>query len=183
MPSRKLFTISNTAQVAKLLKISPGEINHLLSRLDRNYIHRQRKKPDGTQRTLFVPSGPLKLLQRKIYDHILSKVPMLPCVMGGVKGKSPIENAEIHTNKPVVFKMDIAQCFPSIGPRRVTAIFQALGFGSEATGLLTKLTTWHNEIPQGVPTSNALANLALSRVDMRITRLKEQHGFDYSRWV
>jgi len=103
--------------------------------------------------------------------------------MGGVKGKSPIENAGRHTNKKVVFKMDIAQCFPSIGPRRVSAIFQSLGFGPEATGLLTKLTTWRNELPQGAPTSNALANLALLRVDVRITRLMEQQGFDYSRWV
>jgi RNA-directed DNA polymerase len=183
MPSRKLFVISNTAQVATLLKVSPSEINHILSRLDRQYLRRSRRKPDGTKRTLFVPSDQLKLLQRKIYDHILSKVPLLPCVMGGVKGKSPIENAALHTNKPVVFKMDIAQCFPSIGPRRVHGIFQALGFGPEATGLLTKLTTWLNELPQGVPTSNALANLALLRVDLRITKLKEQYGFDYSRWV
>jgi RNA-directed DNA polymerase len=183
MANRRLFAISNTAQVAALLKVSPGEINHLVSRLDKQYLHRSRKKPDGTKRTLFVPSDQLKLLQRKIYDHILSKVPLLPCVLGGVKGKSPIENAAIHTNKPVVFKMDIAQCFPSIGPRRVIAIFQSLGFGPEATGLLTKLTTWQNELPQGAPTSNALANLALLRVDQRITSLAEQQGFCYSRWV
>lgn len=130
-----------------------------------------------------MPSDPLKLLQRKIYDHILSKAPLLPCVLGGVKAKSPIENAAIHTNKPVVFKMDIAQCFPSIGPRRVVAIFESLGFGLEATGLLTKLTTWHNELPQGAPTSNSLANLALLRVDQRITKLTEQQRFYYSRWV
>ncbi|MGA2335889.1 MAG: reverse transcriptase family protein [Terriglobales bacterium] len=183
MPRCKLFSISNTAQLATLLKVSPGEINHLVSRLDRQYLRRPRRKLDGTKRILFVPSDPLKLLQRKIYDHILSKVPLLPCVLGGVKGKSPIQNAAIHTNKPVVFKMDIAQCFPSISPGRVQAIFQTLGFGPEATGLLTKLTTWHNEIPQGAPTSNALANLALLRIDFRITRLKEQQGFDYSRWV
>jgi RNA-directed DNA polymerase len=183
MLRRKLFSVSNTAQLATLLKVSPGEINHIVSRLGKHYLRRSRKKPDGTKRILFVPSDTLKLLQRKIYDHILSKVPLLPCVFGGVKDKSPIQNAAIHTNKPVVFKMDIAQCFPSIGPGRVQAIFQTLGFGPEATGLLTKLTTWHNELPQGAPTSNALANLALLRIDLRITRLKERQGFDYSRWV
>jgi retron-type reverse transcriptase len=112
----------------------------------------------------------------------LIKVSLLPCVYA-VKGKSPKENAAIHTNKAVIFKMDLAQCFPSIKPPKVMAIFQGLGFGPEATGLLTKLTTWENELPQGVPTSNALANLALYRVDMRITKLKDEYGFDYSRWV
>ena len=183
MSTSRLFAISNTAQVAVLLKVSPGEINHLLSRLDKQYFRRPRRKPDGTKRILFVPSDPLKLLQRKIYDHILSRVPLLSCVLGGVRGRSPTENAAMHTNKAVLFKMDVAQCFPSIGPRRVTAIFQALGFGVEATGLLTKLTTWRNEIPQGAPTSNALANLALSRVDWRIMKLQEEYTFDYSRWV
>jgi RNA-directed DNA polymerase len=179
----RLFSISNTKQLAALLKMSPGEINHIVSRLDKEYFRRPRKKPDGSERMLFVPSEKLKLLQRKIYDNILSKVPLLPCVMGGVKGKSPIENAAIHTNQKVIFKMDIAQCFPSICPRRVQAVFQSIGFGPEATGLLTKLTTWHNELPQGVPTSNALANLALLRIDLRITHLIELQSFNYSRWV
>jgi len=122
-------------------------------------------------------------LQRKIYDHILCKVPLLPCAKGGVLGSSPIDNSALHTNKAVVFKMDIAQCFPSIKPARVLAIFQSLGFGPEAAGLLTKLTTWRNELPQGVPTSNALTNLALVRVDWRISRACEIHGLTYSRWV
>ena len=183
MADAKLFSVSNTAQVASLLETTPGKINHLLSRLEKQYRPRSRKKRDGTERTLLVPSDALKQLQRKIYDHILSKVPLLPCVLGGVRGKSPFENASIHTNKPVVFKMDIAQCFPSIGPRRVITIFQSIGFGPEAAGLLTRITTWQNQLPQGAPSSSALANLALLRVDLRITRLTEQQGFHYSRWV
>jgi hypothetical protein len=35
----------------------------------------------------------------------------------------------------------------------------------------------------GVPTSTALANLVLLRVDSRMMRLQEQHHFNYSRWV
>jgi RNA-directed DNA polymerase len=183
IPTRqKLFSISTSAEVAKLLKVSLGEINHLLFRLKKQYVPRKRRKRDG-ERILFVPSEQLKILQRKIYEHILSKAPLLPCAMGGVKGKSPIANASIHTNQAVVFKIDIAQCFPSIGPARVLAIFQSLGFGPEAGGLLTRLTTWKNELPQGVPTSNALANLALARIDWRITNLKQEYGFNYSRWV
>jgi RNA-directed DNA polymerase len=183
MHAAKFFAISTTKELAAYLKVSPGEINHVVSRLDREYRARSRRKPDGTKRILFVPSERLKLLQRKIYDHILVKIPLLPCAKGGVPGNSPIENAAIHTNKAVVFKMDIAQCYPSIKPVRVLAIFQALGFGYEAAGLLTRLTTFKNELPQGVPTSNALTNLALARVDWRITSVAEQFGFDYSRWV
>src|SRR5262249_8854793 len=130
-----------------------------------------------------VPSESLKLLQRKINDVILSRAPLLPCVYGGVRGKSVIQNATLHVGQPVVFTLDIEQCFPSIVPWMVRAIFQALGFGQEAAGLLTKLTTWEGQLPQGAPTSTPLANLVLMRVDWRIMKLQKIHGFRYSRWV
>jgi hypothetical protein len=110
-------------------------------------------------------------------------VPLLPCVFGGVKGKSVLKSAEVHTNKPAIFKLDIAHCFPSIDAAKVKYIFQGIGFRQEALIALTSLTTWKNEIPQGVPTSTALANLALSRVDMRIAELMNGHDCAYSRWV
>ncbi len=185
MSRRKLFAISNTAELAELLGVSVGKLNHMASGVEKQYHTESRRKPDGTKRMLGVPSEPLKKLQRKVLDMILCKVPVLPCVYCREKGsgKSPTKNAALHTNKAVVFKMDIAQCFPSIKPDRVSAIFRSLGFGSEAAGLLTRLTTRENELPQGVPTSTALANLALAGVDSRITKLQAQHGFDYSRWV
>jgi len=130
-----------------------------------------------------VPSEPLKLLQRKINDDILSRAPLLPCVFGGVPGKSVVGNASLHVGQPVVFSMDIEQCFPSIVPSMVRAVFQGLGFGPEAAGLLTVLTTWNSELPQGAPTSTMLANLVLLRIDWRILKLQKVHVFNYSRWV
>ena len=129
MPSSRLFAISTTAEVAELLKVSPGEVNHLPSRLDRQYFRRPRRKPDGTKRVLFVPSDPLKLLQRKVYDHILSKVPLLACVLGGVKGRSPIENAAMHTNSPCCSRWTSRSAFRALAREESVAIFQSLGFG------------------------------------------------------
>lgn len=178
-----LFSASSTEDVAKLLHVSPGDINHLVSRLSKQYVERTRRKPDGSKRKLSVPSETLKLLQRKIAASILNKVPLLPCVYGGVRGKSVIHNAKVHVGQEVVFTMDIEQCFPSIGPVMVRSIFQEIGFGPDACGLLTKLTTWQGQLPQGVPTSTALANLVLMGVDRRILGLKKIHGFNYTRWV
>ena len=131
MVRRKLFSISNTVQLAELLGMSPGKLNHIASGVEKQYHTQSHRKPDGTKRTLAVPSEPLKQLQRKILDIILSKIPLLPCVSAREKGsgKSPIKNAALHTNKAVVFKMDIAQCFPSIKAEQVKAIFKPLGFG------------------------------------------------------
>jgi RNA-directed DNA polymerase len=178
-----LFSGSSTEDVAKLLHVSPGDINHLLSRLSKQYVERTRRKADGSKRKLLVPSESLKLIQRKIAANILNRVPLLPCVYGGVRGKSVTHNAKVHVGQDVVFTMDIEQCFPSIGPVMVRSIFQELGFGPDACGLLTKLTTWQGQLPQGVPTSTVLANLVLMRIDRRILGLKKIHGFNYTRWV
>lgn len=177
-----LFAASSTEDVAKLLHVSPGDINHLLSRISKQYVERLRKKPDGSKRKLLIPSKELKLLQRKIAS-LLNTVPMLSCVYGGVRHKSVIHNAKVHVGHEVAFSMDIEQCFPSIGPAMVKSIFQELGFGPDACGLLTKLTTWQGQLPQGVPTSTVLANLVLMRIDRRILGLKKIHGFNYTRWV
>ena len=149
-PTRqKLFSISTSLEVAKLLKASLGEINHLLSRLKKQYVPRNAGSATALSESCLCPASGSRSCSVKSTTHILCKAPLLPCVTGGVKGKSPIENASIHTNQEVVFKMDIAQCFPSIGSSRVLAMFQSLGFGPEAAGLLTKLTTWNNELDAG----------------------------------
>jgi RNA-directed DNA polymerase len=182
-PRRAFSEISTLPQLAVLLHVSPDEMNYLLSHLKKEYRRRTKRKPDGTKRTLYIPSDNLKLLQKKINEHILAKVPLLPCVQGGVPRKSIIQNAAFHRGQPVVFTMDLEHCFPSIGPERVRAVFEALGIRGEAVSILTKLTTWDGELPQGVPTSTALANIALVRVDGRITGLQEHHDFEYTRWV
>lgn len=182
--NKRIFSsISDLSDLAKFLHVGPRELNYLLCRLDRQYSHRTRRKPDGSKRDLFVPSDKLKLLQRKINEHVLSRAPLLSCVFGGVRRKSVVDNASVHCGKEVVFKMDLQQCFPSVGCARVRAVFQSLGFRPEIVAVLTKLTTWRDELPQGVPTSTALANLALTRVDGRITVLQAHHDFDYTRWV
>lgn len=106
-----------------------------------------------------------------------------PAIHGGIRSRSIVSNAEAHVRKPVVFAMDVKDCFPSIGPDRVLRVFKGLGFEDEAAELLVILTTWKFQLPQGAHTSTALANLALAEVDFRIARLAEIHGFAYTRYV
>ncbi len=176
-------TIQTSEDVARLLAVSVAEINHLLAGLAFHYQTRPRRKPNGSIRILKVPNPKLRLLQRKVNDHILSSVPLLPCVKGGVRGSSPQMNASIHRNQPVVVSMDLADFFPSVNPSMVRKMFQQLGFGEQAVGLLTRITTFENQLPQGAPTSTPLANLVLEHLDRRIVGLQRRHGFNYSRWV
>ncbi len=181
--ARKLFSVSSKADLAKLLAVAPGEIDYIISRLEYYYRERKIRKPGGNHRVLHVPHGKLKTLQRKILRRILDKTPYFRSVHGGVKGRSVVTNAQAHVGKGIVFCIDIEGFFPHVGPNRVIRIFQGLGFGEEPARILTRLTTWKYQLPQGSPTSTSLANLALIRVDVRIGELARKHRFSYTRYV
>lgn len=62
-------------------------------------------------------------------------------------------------------------------------VFERLGFEGEAAKVLVLLTTFKFQLPQGAPTSPALANLALRGIDIRVIGLARQQGFFYTRYV
>jgi RNA-directed DNA polymerase len=179
----KCFAIRTKSELAKLLAVAPFEIDQTILNRRKFYRIFQKSKPGGTSRTISVPTGSLQLLQQKIKEHILDKIPALPCVHGGVQGRSVLTNARPHVQKQMVFTLDIKSFFPSVGPAAVYAVFTALGFEPEASSLLVDITTWDSQLPQGVPTSSGIANLAMTRVDVRLNTLAKKWGFDYTRFV
>jgi retron-type reverse transcriptase len=177
------LSVDTKADVAKLLCVGPHEIDEVARHIKFFYQPIQRHKADGTTRTLNVPAGQLKLLQQKIKNHILDATGLLDCVHGGVRKRSVITNALPHVRKEVVFTLDIKEFFPSVSSSTVRAIFRVLGFGEEAAAVLTRLVVWEGHLPQGATTSTGVANLAMTRVDIRLRSLARQQGFDYTRYV
>jgi RNA-directed DNA polymerase len=179
----KPFHIRTKEELARLLAVGPFEIDQVMANRRMYYRSFKRLKSDGTFRVLYNPQGPLKLLHQKVKRNIIDLAPVLGCVHGGVRGRSVITNARLHVNKDIVFCLDIKDFYPSVRPTVVCTIFEYLGFGSEVAHLLTDITTWDNQLPQGVATSTGLANLSMTRVDVRLQALADKQGFAYSRWV
>lgn len=175
--------ISTIEELARLLAVAPGDISHIVSRLGSHYRPRNRRKKDGGVRVLNVPNEELMLLQRKINAHILNEVPLLSCVYGGVRNKCVLDCAQLHVNQKVVHTMDIANFFGTVNPRMARTVFERIRFRQDAAALLTRLTTFDGQLPQGAPTSTPLANLVLLKLDRRFMRLAEIHAFKYTRWV
>lgn len=182
-PSSTRFSATNVEELAALLSTEAKQIVWVLSRLKFLYYRKDRLKQNGKVRTLWIPRPPLRPLQDKIQAEILAKVALPDCVQGGVRKRSIITNAKHHVGKPVLSTMDIENCFPSITVQRVRRVFEDIGFMGEALSILTKLTTWQFQLPQGPPTSVAIANLALANLDRRQLGLAKQHGFRYTRFV
>ena len=180
-----------------------------VSRL-RHYSYRVSSKRSGGIRVLEAPKPRLKGLQQKILSGILEKVPSHPAAHGFVKGRSIKTFIAPHTGRRVVLKMDVRDFFPSLTAARIRAFFQMTGYPEGVARLLSGICTnavprdvWHRlpfdidasriydarglyavpHLPQGAPTSPALANFCFYRIDCRLAGLAKSAGAEYTRYA
>jgi retron-type reverse transcriptase len=168
----------------------------------RHYRYRILPKPDGGERVIEIPKRRLKTVQREILDRILVHVPPHACAIGFRPGKSVIDFARLHAGRDVVVRVDLASFFQSVSARRVDAVFRAIGYPEAVARMLTALTTHavpHDasatlgfehrarlavpHLPQGAPTSPALANLVAYGLDVRLEALARKMGATYARYA
>jgi retron-type reverse transcriptase len=157
--------------------------------LKRNHRIHYREFPLKTGkdkvRQIQPPREELMDIQRRIVKRILQPRGVAASAHGGVPGRSPSSNAAVHQGQPCVVKIDVKNFFPSVQHRRVYRMFrEEFGFGRDVARLLTRLTTLEGALPQGAPTSPAVANLFLSeRVDERMGSVLIERSLEYSRFV
>jgi RNA-directed DNA polymerase len=158
------------------------------------YVEFEVPKATGGMRRIAAPRKPLRAVQRKILDEILSKVPVHRAAHGFLPGRSTVTNAEPHVGAAIVVKMDLVDFFPSIHYRRVVGLFENLGYSSSVARDLAGLCTyrpkladgrmvWPGIVPQGAPTSPAITNLICRRLDARLSALAKRVGATYTRYA
>ncbi len=142
------------------------------------------KKEDGGERIIDNPNPELKAPQKKINQLILNQFIIPPQILGGVKGCSIKDYAEIHLNQPQVVCLDIKNCFPSVSYNSVFDVYRnQLGYSKSVSSILTKLTTLKGHIPQGAPTSTSLLNIIISPMANEIAKICEENELKVSFWV
>ena len=139
----------------------------------------------GKTRTIKVPDKKLKRVQTRILRKILDHYTMPEFVHGAVKGRSPRTHANSHCGSPFVVTVDIKSFFPSISHKLVAKMFKSVfDCGRDVTWLLTRLTTIDGQLPQGAPTSAAIANIVLAEsVDQQIQEYAQSLEVNFSRFV
>ncbi len=182
--------ILSVRDLASRLGISVQRLRQIANEIDSDiYSHYQlRTKVDkrtGKVRHCRVPKPELKDLQRRIHRIILRPIPLSDTAHGGVQKRSPRTNASQHLGKPCVVNIDVKSFFPSVRHYIVhKVLFDELNFGREVAWLLTRLTTLNAALPQGAPTSSAVANVLLtSAVDAPITVAARAIRADSTRFV
>lgn len=168
-----------------------------------HYAYHWLSKSTGGWRLIEAPKQTLKQVQQRILTEILQQLPPHTAAHGFRAGRSIVTNAQPHVGQHVVLKWDLQNFYPSIGFSRVVAIFRALGYCREAAIWLARLTTTalpgnvrfpngdaaavqpylRRHLPQGAPTSPALANLSAYRLDVRLSGLAWSFNANYTRYA
>jgi retron-type reverse transcriptase len=193
----KLPALPNAAAVAALVGIAPGALAKLMRPgvgAGSGYVEFEIAKAKGGSRRIAAPRKPLRAVQRTLLDKILARVPVHEACHGFVAGRSTVTNAKPHEGAALVVKLDLKDFFPSVHYRRVRGLFTFLGYSADVANLLAGLTTyrpkladgsvvWPGVLPQGAPTSPAIANLVARRLDQRLARLAAKLGATYTRYA
>lgn len=182
--------------LASILFCKPEEIEYLCENIGSYYkkwVEEKKDKitgntktfTDGTPKVRIIrPSiGRLKQIQKSIKINILSKIILPENIQGGIKKKSNITNAKKHQGKKYQFVTDLQNFFPSITHKQIFKIFLGLGYSNHIAHWLTKLTSIEFELPQGTPTSTAIANLVFLETDNKIITFCEANQITYTRFV
>jgi RNA-directed DNA polymerase len=179
----------------------------------RNYTYRWQPRPDGPPRPIARPKQRLKEIQRWILHEILDHIPHHDAAHGFVPGRSVRTHAALHVGQATVVRLDLEDFFASVPAGRIYGIFRTAGYPEAVAHALTALcvtvvpgTEWARiprpseprrvhrharlvrrlatpHLPQGAPTSPALASLAAHGLDRRLAALAPTLRADYSRYA
>ncbi|MBK1884309.1 RNA-directed DNA polymerase [Luteolibacter pohnpeiensis] len=198
--------ITTLAELADLLRLHPDDLGWLTARnSSEHYRYRWQIKPkSGRYRLIESPKELLKGAQRRVLRKILNLIPPHEAAHGFRPGGSIRNFVEPHSGKPMLLRFDLEDFFPSITSTRIFHIFLTAGYPENVAQALTaicthstpsqtigekplnshersRLTTRH--LPQGAPTSPALANLSAYRLDCRLLGLAQSIGATYTRYA
>ena len=174
------------------------------------YRYRWVDRPGRTPRLLEAPGPLLRHVQRRLLDKLITHIPTHPAAYGFVPGRSVVSHAAHHAGRRWVITFDLQSFFAGIRTARVAGVFATAGYPEPIVRLIAGLATsatprWilggmptdgaaedrallrarlrTRHLPQGAPSSPAIANLVAFHLDRRLDRLAERSGFRYTRYA
>jgi RNA-directed DNA polymerase len=167
----------------------------------------------GGARLLEAPKPRLKAIQRRLLSTIVGLIPPHDAAHGFRPGRSVATFAAGHAGQQTVLRLDLEGFFAHVTAARVYGMFRTAGYPEPVAHTLTALVTVATPVrvlsaaprpadparidahrrllnrlaaphlPQGAPTSPALANLSAFRLDRRLAGLAATIGATYTRYA
>ncbi|MDF2444036.1 MAG: RNA-directed polymerase [Subtercola sp.] len=175
-----------------------------------HYRYEWRSRPGRVPRLLEVPSERMRAAQRILLHEVFALLPLHDAAHGFVPGRSAITAARLHTGSEVVITLDLVTFFTRVSAGRVYGSLRQEGMPERVALALTGLATNRvparviramppggdpderfalrqalaaAHLPQGAPTSPALANLAIRRLDSRLAGYAEAADARFTRYA
>jgi RNA-directed DNA polymerase len=178
----------------------------------RNYRYRWFPKRGGGSRLLEVPKSRLRMLQRRVLHGILDLIPPHELAQGFSPGRNLLGFVKPHCGRELLLRLDLESFFSSVTSARVFGVFRSAGYPEGVARSLTAICTHRTpehvvkaapaevartaeerwrvlkrlaapHLPQGAPTSPALANLVAYGMDVRLKAAAANIGAVYTRYA
>ena len=182
-----MLNVQTVDEIVTLLGKDEWLLNRVLAKVD-DYTQEltitDLAHPEKKPRVVYNPRGPLRRLQRSLYQNLLlPKLIRNPHSFGGVAGKNTLACVQQHQKQRFFYSGDVRNFYPSIPFQRVQRLFMALGCSTEVARLLTRLTTHNYRLEQGFITSPIIADQIFRHADRRISDLCAKQALTYTRYV
>lgn len=175
--------IYDTYQLSHFLRMGRKSLFSIINNCDNCYNRITIKKSNGKNRVLHSPKLTLKAIQKIILNKILYKIPISKYATAYHKGAKLIDNANPHSNKKYLLKMDLSNFFDSITFMQVySSAFNTKRYPKQIGAILTTLCCREDVLPQGAPTSPALSNIVMKSFDDYFGKWCEERNFSYTRY-
>jgi RNA-directed DNA polymerase len=204
--ARGAYPVYTLGHLAQLTGAPWRYLRDVVTRRRDPYLDIERRKRDGRTRPISSPEPVLMDVQRWVLHRILAACDVHPSSYAYQRHRSIVDCARMHLGAKWLIKLDVHDFFETIRERRVYLIFRDLGYTRLLSLELTRLCTraappelirrdYHKyegkapysvgpegRLPQGAPTSGALANAVAIGVDSRLSRLARIRGLVYTRY-
>jgi len=207
LTNRGVIPILSLGHLAHLTGLSYGYLREIVERQRDPYVEILRPKPSGGVRTISSPEPPLMAAHRWILRNPLQAIALHPAAYAYRTGRSITQCASRHVGARWTVKLDLHNFFGSIDEARVFTVFENLGYsrlvGFELARICTRLANAHElthypsrqyaaipsysvghrgHVPQGAPTSGAIANAVATALDHRLSVLAGELNWTYTRY-
>lgn len=109
----------------------------------KRYTEFSIKKKSGSERNIHAPVNGLKSLQKTLCFILQCIYEPTDATMGFTKGKSIVDNAQMHVGNRYVYNIDLKDFFPSIDQARVWKCLQLKPFNlNKETSLEPQFVSW-----------------------------------------
>lgn len=188
----------------------PGGWNRRAPERLQHYRYEWRARPGRTPRLLEVPEQRMRRAQRTLLDTVIGVLPAHEAAHGFMPGRGVISGAETHVGSAVVISLDLVTFFTRVPAGRIYAVLRRAGLPEAVAHRVTALCTHavpprvlaamppggspeerfalrqalaRPHLPQGAPSSPMLANLAVRRLDARLSGWADAVGARYTRYA